>query len=184
MRVPPKFAPSHHLLAFRRNFFRWRISLSSADVCPCSHLSVLRPSQKVTGHLIRGSRLRYWLHPLQAPRGSGGFLSLYRMKPAYRQPCNGKSRTRRSLARLPFGIFCGRPVCHPAYRKWARSLNEGIRLQVSGFRLEVFGFQGCSEPLRVVVAATQGCICRRQRVMETSNSSRGKEANHGLRIEQ
>jgi hypothetical protein len=27
--------------------------------------------------------------------------------------------------------------CVPAYRKWAKSLNKGIRLQVSGFRFAV-----------------------------------------------
>jgi hypothetical protein len=85
----------------------------------------------------RGSRLRYWLHPLRAPNPPSGFLSLYRMQPAIRRPCTEYSRTSEALARLPFGIFCSGPVCQPAYGIWASSLWEA-----SGYGFEASGSPG------------------------------------------
>ena len=45
-------------------------------------------------------------------------------------------RMMRSTWTLAAPLLMGRE-CTPAYRKWARSLNKGIRLQVSGFRFAV-----------------------------------------------
>jgi hypothetical protein len=108
----------------------------------------------------RGSRLRYRLHPLRAPNPPSGFLSLYRMQPAIRRPCPWYSRPSEALARLPSGIFCGRPVCQTAYGIWARSLLEatGLGLQDS--------FAGGS--------GARTCICGMERVSKKDNLTRGK----------